>query len=375
MKETVVKILLVVLLIGIFALWKGTDLGVPKWDQESITYEKGIVTGIIKEEVSYPKKGLPIGFQEVYVKLKNSEEIRIKNILSQTHSILVKKGTKVIVTKDAPEGVKPYYSIYNYNRHQSVIIAILIFCLLLVAIGKVKGMKSLLALVCSVYIIFFFMVPLIYTGHSPILITIVTAALCSIYTIIILYGIGKMALVNLVSIPLGFVVATGLFLLVSSILHVSGFHAEDAEALIVTAQRTGLQIKGLLFSGVAIASLGAAMDVSVSISSALNEINSISKSTGKALFTSGMNIGKDILGTMVNTLIFAFIGGSIVTVLILISYGVGFNQLTNSDFFATEVLRALIGTTVVVLMVPITSLFSGFIFNLNIKNKDERKFK
>ena len=106
------------------------------------------------------------------------------------------------------------------------------------------------------------------------------------------------------------------------------------------------------------------MDVSVSIASALREIQSLNKDvSSKKLFKSGMSIGRDIIGTMVNTLVFAFIGSSLVTIMVLISHGVSFNQLVNSDFFSVEITKGLIGTVVVIIMVPVTSLFSSIIYN------------
>lgn len=128
-----------------------------------------------------------------------------------------------------------------------------------------------------------------------------------------------------------------------------------------------LNIENLLFSTVAISALGASMDVSVSIASALREIQSLNKDvSSKKLFKSGMSIGRDIIGTMVNTLVFAFIGSSLVSIMIFILHGTNtFNRVVSSDFFAVEITKALIGISVVIIMVPVTSFIASKIYNEN----------
>ena len=161
----------------------------------------------------------------------------------------------------------------------------------------------------------------------------------------------------------GFISAAICFYISSYFTHLSGYNLADVEGLLLINSKTGLQIYPLMFAGVAIAAYGACKDVSVSISSALHEIYVKNpKITKIELFKSGMIIGKDIIGTMVDTLVFAFLGSSIATVLVLISYGVDFNQLVSSDFFAVELVNSLIGTAVVIIMVPVSAYLSGVIY-------------
>lgn len=115
----------------------------------------------------------------------------------------------------------------------------------------------------------------------------------------------------------------------------------------------GANIRTLLFAGMMIASLGAVMDVAVSILSALREVAHASKKPERAgLFRSGMNMGQDMIGTMSNTLIFAFTGGALATMLVFYSYGVQFHQLFNSDYLAVELAQGLCSTAAVILTVP-----------------------
>lgn len=132
---------------------------------------------------------------------------------------------------------------------------------------------------------------------------------------------------------------------------------EETESLILITQATGMRINGILFAGIMVAALGAVMDVAVSLGAALYEIQILNpKISGRELFQSRMNIGRDMIGTMTNTLILAFSGGSLSTLLVFISYGIQFNQLISSDFFAVEVVQGIAGSSAVILTVPITAM-------------------
>lgn len=132
---------------------------------------------------------------------------------------------------------------------------------------------------------------------------------------------------------------------------------EETESLTLITQATGMRLNGILFAGIMVAALGAVMDVAVSLGAALYEIQLLNpKISGRELFQSGMNIGRDMIGTMTNTLILAFAGGSLSTLLVFISYGIQFNQLISSDFFAVEVVQGIAGSSAVILTVPITAM-------------------
>lgn len=131
---------------------------------------------------------------------------------------------------------------------------------------------------------------------------------------------------------------------------------EETESLILITQATGMRLNGILFAGIMVAALGAVMDVAVSLGAALYEIQMLNPEiSGRELFQSGMNIGRDMIGTMTNTLILAFAGGSLSTLLVFISYGIQYNQLISSDFFAVEVIQGIAGSSAVILTVPITA--------------------
>ena len=126
-------------------------------------------------------------------------------------------------------------------------------------------------------------------------------------------------------------------------------------------EETGLQIKDVLFAGVVISSLGAIMDVGMSVVSSLYEIYHHNPTlTAKDIFRSGIEIGKDMIGTMTNTLILAFTGSAFITLLVFLSYQVQFNQLINSNYLSIEIAQGLCGTFGIVLTIPAASAISAF---------------
>ena len=357
---------------GIFFLNRKLD------DNESLISYKGVeylrakVVEVVDELLDYPDNSKPVGVQKIKAKiLKTGKVVELDNELVNTHSIKVRKGSNVILIQNQNSSSTGdyYYSVYNYDRSIRIFSIIALFVIFLAVIAGIKGLKSAIALFVSIYIILFFDVALLMNGYNNILITIITVILCAVYSLVVLYGYSKMTLVNMISIGTSFLIAAIMVKIIGKVLYVSGHNMENVETLILIGKTWGLRIENLLFSAVSIASLGASMDVSVSISSSLKEIKSLNTDLdSKKLFQSGMNIGKDIIGTMVNTLVFAFIGASLVTIMVLISHGVSFNQLVNSDFFSVEITKGLIGTVVVIIMVPVTSLFSSIIYNLKGEN-------
>ena len=146
-------------------------------------------------------------------------------------------------------------------------------------------------------------------------------------------------------------------------MHINGYNVEEVETLILIEQNSQLQAGGLLFSGILITSLGASMDVAMSIASAVSEIYSHSPEISvKELTKSGMRVGRDMLGTNVSTLVLAFVGGAASIMMIYYSYSMPGRQLMNSYFMGTELLEGLSGTFGVIAVVPLVSVISAWLY-------------
>ena len=158
-----------------------------------------------------------------------------------------------------------------------------------------------------------------------------------------------------------FALLFGLF--AQAICRVNGYNTgSEAVGYLMQLRADGvpLGIKGLLAAGVVISALGAVMDVAMSISSALEEVHAANPELGfRALFRSGMNIGQDMVGTMTNTLILAFLGSSFTLILYLYSLGLSFYQLLPSAYIAVEVVSGIASSIGMILAIPLTAAVSA----------------
>ena len=328
-----------------------------------ISYQRGTVMQVLSQSLEESPLGSGmLGSQELAVRLRDGSEVQMTNYLTDTHNILAEEGSKIIICVDAPDGVEPYYTVYNYDRTSALVLIFAVFILLMLLVGGKQGANAVLALAVSLLLIVRFTVPAIYRGGSPIAVGAITVFAATAVTLLLLHGATVRALLAAGVTLAGEGTACMLFAVSSALLHIGGFQTDQAEGLLVVAQNTGLHLKTMLFAATMIASLGAVMDVAVSLLSALWELKQQGTQDGGQLFRSGMNIGKDMIGTMSNTLIFAFAGNALATMLSLTAYGVQASQLLNSNYIALEIAQGLCGTGGVILTVPIASVAAAALF-------------
>lgn len=355
----------VCLVTAVLALMPSVSVSFQSLVSDTVSYIPGTVLEVVEEELtpSDLKGGPQLGEQTLTIELKDGSQITLTNYLTNTHNILAREGMRVVVCVDAPENVEPYYTLYQYDRSVGLGVVVAIFLLLMLLVGGEKGFYATLALAFSLVFLLKITVPVIYSGGSPILAGLAMVLVSTAVTVFLIYGLSPRGVLGIGVVLAGEFVACGLFLLFSLLLHLSGFKSSDAENLLVAAQNTGLDISTVLFAATMIASLGAVMDVAVSLLSALWEVRLADPDiTGRGLWRAGLRMGRDMIGTMSNTLIFAFAGGSLTTLLVLMTYGTDPVQLLHSDYIALELAHGLCGTCAVILTVPLASLVSAAVY-------------
>ena len=179
---------------------------------------------------------------------------------------------------------------------------------------------------------------------APTLLTVfLVCAYITVVTMVILGGVCRKTVCAALGTVAGMALALLFGLLSQSLLRIDGLRLTDVEPLLQLRQTgTPLSLRGLLVAGVVISALGAVMDVAMSISSALTEVHTVAPDRdGRALFRSGMNIGRDMVGTMTNTLILAFLGSGLSFIIYLYSLGLDPRQLISSPYMATEVISGI----------------------------------
>lgn len=329
-----------------------------------VGFERARVLGIVGENLNEDRvvPGMMIGYQDVELLILTGpyqgQMFTIRNPLGRSYNTLVQEEMEVVVSIfDDREGIS--VRIYSYKRNHFIWWLAALFILCLLAVGRIKGLKSLAALVFTGIMLLFLMVPRILAGHSPIITAIITAALAVTASFYILSGWAKKTLGAILGTVAGVVIAGTLSYTVGRMAHLSGITMENAEQLLLIADHTGLQVRGLMFAAILIASLGAIMDVGMSISSAATELHLVNpRLTARELFAAAMNVGTDIIGTMANTLILAFAGGMLNLIIVMTSYNVSYMQFSNMDIIVIEVIQALAGSIGIVLTVPITAVIA-----------------
>lgn len=332
-----------------------------------IEYEVAKVTGILEDNTTREEKtGLLLGKKTMQLKILSGrykgESVTVDNYFSALYNVNVSRGDKVSVRIDTSE--KGYsVSIYNYYRVPKLIACVVFFFLLLVLIGGRQGAKSAVGLSFTMVCIIWLLLPLSLKGFSPLLTTIVIITICNVLHFALIAGVDKKMLSATIGSVSGVLAGATFSMIAQSIMNVTTYQMDEAETLILVMTTTDLDMRHLFLCGVLIACMGAVMDVAMSIASAVSEVHLVNPELDrKKLFLSGMNIGKDAMGTMANTLILAFAGGSLNMILLIYSYGVSFQQLMNTDFIAIELIQSIAGSIGIICTVPIAAFVAAFVY-------------
>ncbi|WP_397376079.1 YibE/F family protein [Paenibacillus terricola] len=331
-----------------------------------IRYEKARVVEITDEQLEKDPKisGLYHGTQQLTLRLLSGEHkgetVSVTNYLSTMYNVHAKPGMKLIVDVDSANQDRYTVTVYSYYRAPLLYGMVGIFLAFLWAIGGKKGLKSAAGLVLTFASIVFLFIPMLYRGYSPMLAAILVVTITIVFTLLLLDGWSSKSISAILGTMIGVVLAGVQASLAGEMLHISGFNTPDSETLILIADNTGMSVGGLLFAGILLAALGAIMDVGITVASAVYEVYKTNRELGwRSLFLAGMNVGRDMMGTMATTLILAFTGSSLMSLIVLYAYKVPFTQLVNMNMVTIEVLQGITGSIGVILTVPIVALVSA----------------
>lgn len=261
-------------------------------------------------------------------------------------------------------------TLQDYDRTVPLALVVLAFLVVTVLVGRRVGAKSLLGLGLTVVCIFSILIPLLLGGWPTLPTILGMCAYVTVVEFVILGGVNRKTLCAILGTISGVAFAALFGELACALLRVNGYKMYSAEptieALLQIKQGQdpmhSLQLGDLLVGGIVIAALGAVNDVAMSISSAMNELVAVNPAlTRRQLLRSGMNIGRDMVGTMTNTLILAFFGSSFTLILYLYSLGLQPHQLFSSAYLAREVISGISSSIGVILSVPITAFISSIL--------------
>lgn len=326
------------------------------------SYVKAVVNEIVKDNIQ--EDGSRIGYQKVMLKVLSGklkgQLIEGTSFAGYLYGADCTVGMKVIASISKYED-NASAAVYSYDRSNIIYIFVGLFLLMLWIIGGKKGFKSAIGLVFTFICIIYLFLPMLYKGYSPFLSAVIVIILITIVSLYLIDGITKKSISAMIGTIIGVIIAGICAAGFGYVAKISGYNVSEVEELVFVANNTELKVGGILFSAILIASLGAVMDVSMSISSTLTEIYNHNKNIGRVeLFKSGINVGRDMMGTMSNTLILAFTGGSINTLILNYAYALKHNQIINMYEIGIEIMQGVSGSIAIILSVPLVSIISSY---------------
>lgn len=367
-RKKVVRYLIYLLFVCVFAVFVFKLNQVEKTElvvRTGQTFEKGKVTEILQDNLD--ADGTRVGEQKVRVKMltgaRKGDELDITSSSGYLFGAACKIGMKVIVMQSVA-GETTIASVYTQDREWVIYIFALLYLLALCIIGGKQGIKGCLGLVFTFFCVIFVYLPLVYLRVSPFWAAVFICFLTTLVTMYLIGGPTKKTCAATLGTLAGVVLAGLSAWCFSKASGISGYNVSDIETLMTLWNTNRIQVGGLLFSGLLISCLGATIDVAMSISSAIDEIYKQNSSLSrKELFKAGMRVGRDMMGTDSNTLILAFAGSSVSTLLLDYAYDLPYQQIINSNNIGIAIMQGLAGSFGIVLSVPLTVLICAVLFH------------
>lgn len=369
-RKKAVRYLIYFLLVCVFAVFvirlnqvEKTELVV----RTGQTFEKAKVVKILQDNLE--ENGTRVGEQKVRVHMltgvRKGEELDITSSSGYLFGAACKPGMKVIVMQSVA-GDSTVASVYTQDRESVIYIFALIYLLALCLIGGKQGIKGCFGLAFTFFCVIFVYLPLVYLKYSPFWTAVFVCFITTLVTMYLIGGPTRKTCAATLGTLAGVVLAGISAWCFSKASGISGYNVSDIETLITLWNTNRIQVGGLLFSGLLISCLGAVMDVAMSISSAIDEIYKQNSSlTRTELFKAGLRVGRDMMGTDSNTLILAFAGSSVSTLLLDYAYDLPYQQIINSNNIGIAIMQGLAGSFGIVLSVPFTVLICTVLFHKN----------
>lgn len=319
---------------------------------------------------------VPVVMQDLKVKINdknnptyNGSVFPIKYQLTDDYNKNIKtayklsKGNHVYVYATIEDGELNVNSmaIQYFDKTNLIIMVIVIYSIAIILIGRLNGVKALLGLIITIVLIFTTMIPAIYNGADAMLVTIIVSIIVTVLTFLIVSGFKQKTFAAIVGTVAGILVACLFSIVFGNLMKLTGIN-EETMMLTTLENASEYNFKNIMFAGIVIGALGACMDVGMSIASSLSEMKKeIPDITVSRLIKAGMNIGKDVMGTMTNTLILAYVGSAMTIILLFMGFDFKMFDILNQEMIAEEILRAIAGSMGLVCTIPLTAIISAVI--------------
>ena len=298
------------------------------------------------------------------------QQMQVYNYVGPLYGGPLKVGDRATVLISTYSDGTVNATVYEFDRLLPLCIVLVLFIAAAVAVGGRTGVKSLVALAVTLVCLFGVLLPSLMKGANTLLMTFIVCAYVAVVSLTIVGGVRKKTVCAMLGAVAGTALALLFGLLAQGLTRIDGLRIDDVEPLLQLRQTgTPIGLRGLLVGGIVISALGAVMDVTMGIASSLSEVNAANPELSRReLFRSGMNIGRDMVGTMTNTLILAFLGSGFTLILYLYSLGLSPRQLLSSAYVSLEVVSGVASSVGVILSIPLTALITAEVFTREKKS-------
>ena len=298
------------------------------------------------------------------------QQMQVYNYVGPLYGGPLKVGDRATVLISTYSDGTVNATVYEFDRLLPLCIVLVLFIAAAVAVGGRTGVKSLVALAVTMVCLFGVLLPSLMKGANTLLMTFIVCAYVAVVSLTIVGGVRKKTVCAMLGAVAGTALALLFGLLAQGLTRIDGLRIDDVEPLLQLRQTgTPIGLRGLLVGGIVISALGAVMDVTMGIASSLSEVHTANPELSRReLFRSGMNIGRDMVGTMTNTLILAFLGSGFTLILYLYSLGLSPRQLLSSAYVSLEVVSGVASSVGVILSIPLTALITAEVFTREKKS-------
>ncbi|MBR2041324.1 MAG: YibE/F family protein [Oscillospiraceae bacterium] len=339
--------------------------------EEYSEYEKAKITSVLMDGTEQDEssdggwRGEQLLLAEVLSGQYKGQTLQVSNFVGPLYGVPLYEGDNAVLIISTYANGDHTATVYEFERTVPLVIIIALFLVSAIAVGGKTGAKSLFGLLITLACLFFVLLPALMKGAPTLPTVFAVCAYIAVVSLAILGGVSRKTVCAMLGTVSGTALAMIFGLIAQSLCRIDGLRVPDVEPLLQLRQTgTPIGLTGLLVGGVIISALGAVMDVTMGISSSLAEVSAANPELGKKeLFRSGMNIGRDMVGTMTNTLILAFLGSSFVLILYLYSIGLSTHQLLSSSYLSIEVISGISSSIGVILSIPITAFISAKAFS------------
>ena len=274
----------------------------------------------------------------------------------------LEEGQKIYLYEHSTDEETIWYA-DQYDRASGLIILGIIFITFVILFGRRKGINTIVALIFTCLSIFMVYIPAIISGKNIYLWSILTCLYIGVSTLLIVQGATKKSFAAMIGCLTGTAISGILTLIMSKVLFLTGMLNDESMYLYYMNAENPIDLRAIIFGSIIVGAIGAIMDVSIDLASSLNEVvNASENPTFEKTIKSGFEIGRDIIGTMANTLVLAYIGSSLSCTLLTASYSGSLTYLLNREAIIVEMLQALTGSLGIFATIPLTTYISAFLY-------------